>query len=138
MTFGEKVRSARKSLHLNQTELAKMLGISRQALTNYETDKARPRGLAKYHKLAEILQVDVDYLLSQEEEFVLEAKEKYGTRASKQADELINKIGALFAGGELSPNDKDAVMRAMQTIYWDAKDENKKYTPKKYLSNTED
>ena len=39
---------------------------------------------------------------------------------------------------ELSENDKDAVMRALQDAYWMAKERNKeKYTPKKYRNPIE-
>lgn len=37
----------------------------------------------------------------------------------------------------LSEQDKDAVMRALQEAYWEAKERNKeKYTPKKYRKTT--
>ncbi len=135
MTFGDKVKSARSKLGITQEEMAERMGISRRAYISYEQDKSRPRGIEQYKKLAKALEVNVNYLLTENDEFVAQAHDKYGARGVKQADELINQMSALFAGGELSPNDKDAVMRAMQQIYWDAKDENVKYTPKKYLTN---
>ena len=39
---------------------------------------------------------------------------------------------ALFEGGELPDEDKDEFFRAITEIYFDAKEKNKKYTPKKY------
>lgn len=135
MTFGDKVKTARINLNLTQEEVASRMGITRRALISYEQDKSRPRGIEKYKKLANALEINVNYLLNEEDEFVATAYDKYGARGASQADELINQMGALFAGGELSANDKDAVMKAMQEIYWDAKEENKKYTPKKYLTN---
>ena len=51
----------------------------------------------------------------------------------KQAQELIDGMSGLFAGGTLSEQDKDAVMKALQDIYWESKARNvEKYTPKKY------
>ena len=45
----------------------------------------------------------------------------------------MEEVSGLFAGGRISQDDKDAVMRAIQDAYWIAKEENKrKYTPKKY------
>lgn len=41
-------------------------------------------------------------------------------------------LSGMFAGGELSDADKDAVMIALQKAYFDCKEDNKKYTPKKY------
>lgn len=46
----------------------------------------------------------------------------------KQAEKIINDVVGLFAGGRLSDNDKDAVMQALQQIYWDSKKENRKYS----------
>ena len=43
----------------------------------------------------------------------------------------------MFAGGELSEQDKDAVMLALQKAYWACKEDNKKYTPKKYRPKSE-
>ena len=52
--------------------------------------------------------------------------------ASKPVCQLVD-ISALFAGGELSENEKDAVMRTLQDAYWIAKERNsEKYTPKKF------
>ena len=49
------------------------------------------------------------------------------------AETLSADVSALFAGGELSEEAKDAVMRALQDAYWMAKERNTaKYTPKKY------
>lgn len=137
MKFGEKVRKERKNLKLTQQELADKIGVSLRTITNYETGKMYPKKRELYTVLADVLKLDVNYLLTEDEDFTLQAHEQYGYRGAKQAEELINQMGALFAGGELNNNDKDAVMKAMQDIYWDAKEENKKYTPKKYL-NTED
>ena len=39
----------------------------------------------------------------------------------KQAQELIDGMSGLFAGGSLSEQDKDAVMKALQDIYWESK-----------------
>lgn len=54
-------------------------------------------------------------------------------RGMKQAKDLIEGMSGLFAGGTLSEQDKDAVMKALQDIYWESKARNvEKYTPKKY------
>lgn len=134
MKFGEKLREQRTRLNLTQQEVADLLGVALRTYTNYENAEKKPRKSEIYIKLSEVLKLDVNYLLTDDEEFALKAYEQYGARGAKQANELINQMGALFAGGELTPEDKDAVMQAMQQIYWDAKEENKKYTPKKYLN----
>ena len=132
MKFGEKIREERNKLGLTQQEFAKKLGVSLRTITNYETGSMYPKKREIYSKLAELLDVDINYLLTEDEEFTMQAHEKYGARGAKQAQELVNQLGGMFAGGELSEQDMDAVMLSMQKLYWDAKEENKKYTPKKY------
>ena len=40
---------------------------------------------------------------------------------------------ALFAGGELSEEDQAAFIKEMEALFLDAKEDAKKFTPKKYL-----
>ena len=44
------------------------------------------------------------------EEFITEATELYGCRGKQQADQLVQQIGGLFAGGELSDDEMDAML----------------------------
>lgn len=133
MKFGEKVRWLRNEKGLSQTELGNLCGLSLRTIRNYEVDGRYPKQREVYSKLAAALGCDVNYLLSEDEEFVLQAKQTYGNQGVKDAEELIADISALFAGGELSEEAKDGVMRALQDAYWIAKEKNRgKYTPKKY------
>ena len=102
-------------------------------ITLYEKGTSLPRTREAYKKIADFFGVDVNYLLTEDEGFVVQAAEKYGARGKKQAQDLVDGISGLFAGGTLSEQDKDAVMKALQDIYWDSKARNvEKYTPKKY------
>ena len=67
MTFGEKVKAERTKLGLNQDELAEKIGVTRRVICSYENDKSRPRGTERYKKLAEALNVNVNYLLSEDD-----------------------------------------------------------------------
>lgn len=133
MKFGEKLKLQREKLNLSQQALGKELGVTKQTILSYEAYGKYPRKREFYYKIADFFNVDVDYFLSETVDFTLEAKEKYGASGVKQAEQLVNQINGLFAGGELSEDDMDGVMKAMQEVYWRAKEENKKYTPKKYL-----
>jgi len=132
MKFGDKLRDLRKEKGLTQTELGKEIGVSLRTIISYETGKSYPKKREIYSKLAKYFNIDINFLLTEDEIFITEAKEKYGSRGAKQAAELVAEIGGLFAGGELSESDKDAIMRSLQQAYWDAKEDNKKYTPNKY------
>lgn len=134
MTFGEKVKAERTKLGLNQNELAEKIGVTRRVICSYENDKSRPRGMDRYKKLADALNLNLNYLLSEDEAFVANAEDKYGHRGARQAKELMEEVTGLFAGGEMAEEDMDVMMKAIQDAYWIAKENNKKYTPKKYRS----
>lgn len=138
MTFGEKFKAEREKRGLTQQEVADALGLNRRMITRYEHDLSFPRYKDAYKKIADFFEVDVNYLLTEDEEFVVQATEQYGSRGLKQAQDIIDGMSGLFAGGTLSEQDKDAVMKALQDIYWESKARNvEKYTPKKYRK-TED
>lgn len=137
MTFGEKVKVERTKLGLNQDELAAKIGVTRRVVCSYENDKSRPRGTERYKKLADALNVNINYLLSEDDAFIADAEDKYGSRGAKQAQELLSEVSGLFAGGNLADEDLDEMMKGIQQAYWIAKEKNKKYTPKKYRKDNE-
>lgn len=132
MTFGEKVKNARTNLGLTQEELAKKIGVTRRIISSYELDKSFPRTRENCKKLAEALEIDVNYLLTDDEAFLVDAKAAYGARGARQAKELIAEVTGLFAGGEMADEDMREMVDAIQEAYLIAKKNNKKYTPKKY------
>lgn len=62
MTFGEKLKSARKSAGLTQEQLAEKLLVSRQAITKWEADKGMP-DIENLRQLSKLLNISIDYLL---------------------------------------------------------------------------
>ncbi len=134
MELKDKVAQIRKARGLTQLELSKKAGITKRAIQNYEGGTRTPR-LDVITKIAQALEVDVHELMTDEEHFVIEAREKYGSRGKASAEMLIENATALFAGGDISEEDKANVMEALQEAYWKSKIKNKKYTPKKYRKN---
>lgn len=137
MTLGEKIKEARKSKGYSQIDLAQKIGKGRRTIIDWESDKALPRTRKAYQDLADVLEVPVSYLLTDDAEFIVSAGEQYGYRGARGAEELMNEVTGLFSGGKMQEEDMDAFMFAVQQAYLDAKMKNKKYTPKKYLNNTE-
>lgn len=137
MKFGEKLKSLRLQQGKSQQACADAAGVSRRMYISYETEGRYPRNREVYSRLARFLGVETNYLLTEDEEFVSQAAEQYGSRGRRQAEALVSELSGLFAGGELSDNDKDAVMIALQKVYFDCKADNKKYTPKKYRKDEE-
>lgn len=132
MKLAEKLKQLRTQKNMSQEAVANFAGITRRTYISYECDGRYPRKREVYRKLAECLDVDVNYLLADEEEFIQTATEEYGSRGRAQAEALVAELSSLFAGGELTDSDRDAVMIALQKAYFDCKEDNKKYTPKKY------
>lgn len=121
MKFGEKVKNLRKDKGLTQTDLAKQLCVSLRTVISYETGKSYPKRREIYATLADYFHIDVNYLLTEDEEFIAQNKEKYDIQCPIKAHELVAKISGLFASGELLEAEKDAVMQALQQAYWDSK-----------------
>lgn len=132
MTFAEKLRDLRIQNGLSQTELGKEIGVTLRTIRGWEVEGRFPRNHALYEKLAEVLGCEVAYLMTDKEDFITQASEKYGYRGARGAQKLAAELGGLFAGGTLKEEDMDAVMYAVQQAYWEAKKTNKKYAPKKY------
>lgn len=128
MLFAEKLKFLRKDNKMTQTELAEILGVSLRTMQNYESGKSYPKQTHLYAKMSEIFGVTTDYLLSDEDMYIIDAEERGGRRARKDVQALITELGGLFAGGELSEEDKEKVMRAVNDLYWKAKDNNRKYS----------
>ena len=133
MKFSEKVKKLRKDMKLSQGELAKKIGVSTRSVAAYEAGTSYPRYKETYDALAAALGVDVNYLRTEEEEFMEEVGQEYGSRGQRQARAILNEAAGLFAGGELSEDDKLAFLTEMQQLFLDSKQRAKKYTPKKYL-----
>ena len=88
-----------------------------------------------YQKLADALECDVSYLMSENAAFITETSEQSGSRGAKQAQQILEQAAAMLAGGTLTDEDKTAFMDEIQSLYLDSKRWAKKYTPKKYLKD---
>lgn len=61
MSIGERISDLRKSKNISQEQLARYLGISRQAVSKWENDLSSPDTL-NLIKLADLLETEVAYL----------------------------------------------------------------------------
>lgn len=140
MTFSDKIKRSREVRKLSQQELANLTGVSKRTIASYESTNAIARP-STMRKLADALMVSVEYLENDEiidptyglekKEYVDEARERFGAKAAKEMDFLLEKNSALFAGGELSQEAKDDFFAAVMKAYLACKDEAKKTYGKK-------
>ena len=120
MTFNEKLKKARKNKSLTQAELAEKIGVTARSVQNYELGARYPKRdiLAR---ICKVLGVRIETLVGSDDFLgIVEAED--GEAGVASAQRLLSCAGALFAGGELSEEDKDKVMLALQKIYWKEKE----------------
>ena len=132
MKFGEKVKKLRKEMKLSQGELAAKIGVSARSVASYEAGTSYPRDKEVYEALAAALGVDVNYLRTEDEEFLEDVGQQFGSRGQRQATAILEEARQLFAGGELSEEDQIAFLTEMQQLFLDSKQRAKKFTPIRY------
>jgi len=144
MKFGEKVRQARLALNLSQSELAAKTGISERSLYTYEQTGTMPRS-NNVRKIADALNVSVGYLLDEEETdisknidqdiFLSNVKNEFGYKGAREANDVLSRASALFAGGELDDKAKEVFFQSLMEVYLESKAEaREKFTPKQRKS----
>lgn len=67
MSLGQKIKKLRTEKNMTQSKLAELLFVTRQAITNYERDANMP-SIDILKKMAEIFEVDLNYLLDEPKE----------------------------------------------------------------------
>jgi transcriptional regulator with XRE-family HTH domain len=139
MTFGEKLLNARITLNLSQTELAEKVGVSERSIYSYEQTGTLPR-TSVLKRLADALNVSVSYLMDEEETdklknisdelFIANARNEYGYKGAREAQEVLARASALFAGGELDDDAKEIFFQSLMEVYLESKAEaREKFTP---------
>ena len=139
-TFAVKVQEARLSLGLSMTELANNVGVSARTIQAYEHDEKKPRP-AMLVKLAKALKVSVKFLKDdncedpvadiEKDNYIEDARKRYGASGVRDMNELLADNQALFAGGKLSQEQKDAFFQAVMTAYITCREEAKNKFGKK-------
>ena len=95
MSLGERICKLRTDHGMSQYALAKAMGISRQAVSKWETDLSTPNSL-KLIQLAELLDTDIEYLttgriIDKSIPVVINQVEKVETVVEKPVIEYIEK-----------------------------------------------
>lgn len=126
MTFSDKIKRARDIANLTQQELADSIGVSKRTIASYESQGAVPRR-STLARLARALKVSVKYLSDdactdplkdiEQDDYVAEARALYGEKGARDMEGLLAANTALFAGGELSQEQKDVFFQAVMEAY---------------------
>lgn len=106
--FSKKIKQLRLKSGLTQSELAAKLQMTARTLQNYEMGSCYPRKSETIQKIADFFNVSVNELIGNDDVYICE---------SSDADDIIKRLGGLFAGGSLSDSDKEKVMLAVNELY---------------------
>ncbi|MGN0179497.1 MAG: helix-turn-helix transcriptional regulator [Monoglobaceae bacterium] len=139
-SFAEKVFDARTELGFSQSQLGERVGVSLRSILAYEKGEKTPRP-STVLKLARVLNVSVKFLTDENCEnpleeiekdgYIEEARERYGAKGARDLDTLIRENCALFAGGELTADEKEVFFEALTKAYIASKEEARiKFSPK--------
>lgn len=91
MKLSEKIVMCRKQAFLSQDALAELVGVSRQAVSKWETGDALPE-TSKLPLLAEIFDVSIDWLLSDSDEPYQKQPPQQAQPPQKQAPEHLETL----------------------------------------------
>ena len=135
MNFSDKIKFQREQNHLTQKELAELVGVSQRAIAAYESSGTIAR-ISTMRKLAHALNVSYDYLKHDEitdpsygiekMDYIDEVNGQLGEKGARDINEILEANRALFAGGELDEEAKDAFYQAVTKAYLSCKMEAKK------------
>lgn len=122
-TLPEKIKEARCELRLTQGELGAAVGVSLRSILAYEKGEKYPR-LSTLLRLGAALGVSTRFLTDdncedplceiEKDGYIAEARSRAG---AINVSELIEANNALFAGGELTEEQKDEYFRAVMKAY---------------------
>ena len=88
--MGQRIKEARLKKKLNQTELAKIIGVAAAEISQYESGKRKPRW-DKFPKLLDALDVTADEIIGREVTIVSDEQD-YKVKMAKKDLQIINAI----------------------------------------------
>ena len=133
VSLGNRLKSEREKWGWSQKFVATKTGISNAVLSNYERDYRDP-DTDTLKKLAELYEVETDYLLGRQ------VQKKDEKDIAKRLEQIRKDLesgssdgdGLAFHGEPMSEEAIDSLMDAMELIVRQTQRINKKYIPKKY------
>lgn len=86
--FGNRLKSLRLAKNLNQEELGNLVGTTKQSISNYETGK-RKADYIMLETLADVFNVDIDYLLGKTDKTTLLPQSMKNARELTKSEKAI-------------------------------------------------
>ena len=135
MGLYEQIRDIAKSKGYSVNKLEKELGFARSSINKFNKNKP---SVEKLQQIADLLEVSLDYLLSNTDETIKEKAPTLTARDERDIEKILNNTreqllsqeGLMFDGDPASPEAIDSILSAMQIGMEMAK---KKSTPLKNI-----
>ncbi len=131
MKMNEKIEILLSRKRMRKVDFAESVGITYRAFANYMSESRRPRREI-LNRIAEALGTSAEFLIDDEEELELTAEERLvrrlsnGTGDTTEAERFLSQSRGLFAGNQLSDEDKTVLMNCLIEIYEDSRKEGAK------------
>lgn len=104
MTIEERIQELRKGKGLSQEQLAEVLGVSRQAVSKWESGQSMPE-IEKLISMSELFEVTVDYILKGESAPAKDDKSRalrLGAQITSAAATMLLAVAIVASFGQLS------------------------------------
>lgn len=141
MGIGSRIKSKRNEMRLKQTELAKLVNVSSQVISNWERGYTDPNH-DDVARLADALGCSTDYLhgvTPKSNALTVKDEKDIAKRMKKIKKDLLegnaDGDGLNFMGEPMSEEAVESLLEALEHAERIATLANKKYTPKKYRDN---
>ena len=105
--IGSKIQQAREAKGLSQKQLARLVGCSQSALSNYEKGKRRLY-LSQLEAIAEALNMPLDY-------FVEPKPSPYAAEVNNEDKEVLRLLNEIYT---LTPDERQGVADFIMYIRW--------------------
>ena len=130
-SFQEKVKEHRGLLGLTQKQLAERAGIGYRTVVTYESGERFPHA-AQLYQLAKALGVSPEFLKNDavddpsygidRMEYIEQMRREAGTGEALDLEAMLAQNQAMFAGGTISQEAKDAYFQAVMKAYVECKE----------------
>nr|DAE02181.1 MAG TPA: helix-turn-helix domain protein [Myoviridae sp. ctiil21] len=124
MAIGDKIREARKAAGLTQVELAKKTSLSRSYIGDIEKNRYNP-SVTTLQLIATATGTTMAFLLDGAE-MVEPAPPHIDTRTRRQLEKVLDDDNLTYNGVVLKGEDKEKVKKALELIFWDVKEKNRR------------
>jgi transcriptional regulator, XRE family len=134
-SVGARLKALRLDRGLTQDEVGQRVLVSKQTLYKYENDIVTNIPVDKIEMLAEVYNVTPAYIMGWEQSpapasddlpDVSPTGQKIDARTRRQLEKVLDDDNLTYNGVVLDGDDKEKVKKALELIFWDVKEKNKR------------